>query len=1509
MPTRSHIVTGLVIVSAAAASATCGGGSATDAPAHLHGQVWWGGPVAGATVRAYQLVDGERLALLADDVTGDDGRFDLRADGYEHLLVVADGGRFVEGGATIAIPSGDGLRAIARDVGGGESREVTVSPLTDVLVTLAYARAAAGEPFNTVALPEVDDHLTAHLDFDPGRTPIASLAGPLAAGDAATRHALALRALVELAGRAAADLRVSAQDVSTLALVDNLRLDASSAEARLDGNLDASGAAPLHVGALCPPDAAGARASCRITSNTLRGELAGGVLRYLAADDTTGLARADVLGWVTHLASNDDPALFAGDPPEPADRIAPLVAWRQPADGAALTGAIAIEVTATDDVGVDDLTVTVAAADADPDDPPLTTLVDDDPTPARVAGTLATAALPEGPLVLRAIAHDLDGNRAVATRAVTIDNVHGGTISGLVVKGRVDGATVTIYRYAGGVRGAPLGQGVTAGGGIFTNVALADGYSGPLLIEAGGGGHYDEEAGTATVTLDVADTLRTIVPAYGDGDAPASVIVSPLTSFAVSYRELLAALGEGATVGEQWQRATAALEAWFGVANLRTVAPLLPEQMTTLTAGARYGLVLVGLSELARQASTLGGGDAGSFGLASSSLTVWRGWQQDLADGCWNGRAGLAADAPRIFYGGTQALGDDPTRRALADAIAGYLRSPRNASPFAGVADALPLLDAIATGGGVGAIGRCGAAPGVPGTLAPPTEATAFDQIPPTIAIAPAEDAIVRGSLAIVATATDNLDVRPTLVITAPAALAGQDLDGDPTDADVSATLDTLAVVGAEGAIAITVRAEDDAGVIATATRHLTIDNLPPVIVIDGVLDGGFHPPPRTITFTATDGNLLAVNATLDGLPFASGGAVTGDGPHVLVVTARDRADNVTTAQRAFTLDGVAPTLTLDQPALPSPDALVPVGGVLWTTSAAPTLRGTVSELHLRDVRALVGGAPLATAAVDGATWSLALPGSTIPAASELVLELVARDQADNRTSLTVRLRRDADAPAITLVPTTVADERGDSVTIQPAAGASDPLDLRVLHTHAGAAITLGPPTGCTLGAADAPPRVSKYAYLLDAALPPYAGEVAPANPLTWRFAAADDGIGLEPASVAYRVRDVAADAIVLPWTTLATAIPGSYAVTLHRDGGAGLPSIAQLGTRAGVFELQLRARDRAGHEQVVTRCWQHEPLAAPLAVEVAGPATSGPVGSGKYALAALRLEDATAPHDPVGSQVLSDAPAGVPSGTALVQLAVRNPTTEAVHLTIDLTRPAATYSKITVLGKRTVDSELGTADCGPATDASGDPMPADSSRPWCQTGVPTTLAGTTTPLQSGATTPAYGVRVWEDAGGVLTEISASCPTCNQTAPAGKVRLTVRLPPRPPPVAGVSPPARTFWVVPVVKALVDVRPDGTGPWQELTAGGVVVTGAYTAPVVKRCALALGVSGGHWRCTAKRTATSFNALKSATFAIALPVASQILTSIDGASPTVPPSPANTLRQLAFSGWSTSEPSGL
>ena len=121
---------------------------------------------------------------------------------------------------------------------------------------------------------------------------------------------------------------------------------------------------------------------------------------------------------------------------------------------------------------------------------------------------------------------------------------------------------------------------------------------------------------------------------------------------------------------------------------------------------------------------------------------------------------------------------------------------------------------------------------------------------------------------------------------------------------------------------------------------------------------------------------------------------------------------------------------------------------------------------------------------------------------------------------------------------------------------------------------------------------------------------------------------------------------------------------------------------------------------------------------------------------------------------------------------------------------------------------------------------------------------------------------------------------------------------------------RKFWVMPVVGPLTLVRPGGNGPWTELGAGGVILTGEKTLADIHRCAIGLANVAGRWRCTAKRTATTFNALKSGTFTRPGNVVTTVSVSADGANPVAPPNFVDgPVRSWFFGQWMTAEPSGL
>jgi len=899
----------LLLASVASLSLTCsddaGPIGANDTV--VSGRAFAGGPITDAEVVVYQIetASGLRRGERGRGRTDAGGTFEISLGGTLNSVEIdVIGGSYVDTSTGATVQRGPAvLHGVAFDLTIAEKRaDVAVTPWSHLVYALGESRASVAEEAGRLpALKHARELFTAHLGFDPTQTAIASLTAVAPSATPEVKHALSLAGLSTMAGIAQDD---GFADVTVGSFVDVLDVDARSAEHLFDGNGDR-----LSVTAGCtPPPGCGTRgpgcyASCAVSAHALRAHLGNGIRAYLRAHTETSQTAATLSTWLEGIRTNAEPLLFPAGPAERFDSIGPHIAWITPAtDATMVAGPVAIEVVADDPSGVASLSVLVEGAGLP--------IADTDPSPGRFVGTLDTTLVFDGIATLRATAVDGDGNSSgEPPRTIDINNLLFGTGSGtVVVNGKVAATAVRFYRFDTGVRGALLGEGTTGLDGNFGNVQLADGYSGPLLVEAGGSGTYREDAapaGAPPVALDVTDTLRTIVPNYTDGAAVAMVVVSPLTTFAVSYFGYLRGPGtDGVPVADRWRDASVAIETHFGVANIRTIVPLSPDQMGTLTAAARYGLDLVGLSQTAYNASTQGGGDGGSFPAVMNTLRIVRVLEADISDGCWDGAHG----APLLF-GGTQAPTEDTTRRGLANAIVAYLDDgARNQTPFGGAADVLSLLDDLAHGST--AAGSC-----VGGAVFDDAGGV-FDQQAPTITISPGDGAVVGGVVPVTATASDTLDTRPSLSFTAP--IGTVDLDSDSTDSDATANLSTLPLVPTSGPLVVSLESTDDSGNRGTKTVTWQVDNVAPVVTIGGVVEGAWYGGPITPIVTSTDAHPMSFTLTLDGVPFTSGTPVVTEGRHVLMATARDLVGNVTMRTVTFFVDLTAPTLALASTAPPT---------------------------------------------------------------------------------------------------------------------------------------------------------------------------------------------------------------------------------------------------------------------------------------------------------------------------------------------------------------------------------------------------------------------------------------------------------------------------------------------------------------------------------------------------------------------------------------------------------------
>ena len=289
-----------------------------------------------------------------------------------------------------------------------------------------------------------------------------------------------------------------------------------------------------------------------------------------------------------------------------------------------------------------------------------------------------------------------------------------------------------------------------------------------------------------------------------------------------------------------------------------------------------------------------------------------------------------------------------------------------------------------------------------------PITVTVFnDRTPPVVSIAsPAAGAVLRASVSLSATATDNVGVTGVQF-----RIDGVNLGAEDTAAPYAVSWDTSAA--ANGPHSVTAVARDEAGNVTTsAAVAVTVDNLPPAVAVTSPAPGAAVRGSVAVAATATDSSGVAgVQFRLDGVslgaedtsapysvPWDTAGS--SNGSHTLTAVARDAAGNVATSSTvAVTVDNLAPTVSVTAPA-----AGATVSGTTAVTASASdngTIVGVQFKVDGADVGAEDTTAPYA---IQWTTTSIADGSHTVSA--------VARDAAGNATT----------SPAITVTVANVVE-------------------------------------------------------------------------------------------------------------------------------------------------------------------------------------------------------------------------------------------------------------------------------------------------------------------------------------------------------------------------------------------------------------------------------------------------------------------------------------------------------
>src|SRR5262249_49245743 len=131
----------------------------------------------------------------------------------------------------------------------------------------------------------------------------------------------------------------------------------------------------------------------------------------------------------------------------------------------------------------------------------------------------------------------------------------------------------------------------------------------------------------------------------------------------------------------------------------------------------------------------------------------------------------------------------------------------------------------------------------------------------------------------------------------------------------------TPSVALADGSHTVTVRGTDAAGNIGTGSTTFTVDTQPPVVTVTPVASPINNTTP-SVTFTVT--GATTIQCQIDSgtsapcpSPFTPPAALA-DGSHTITVRGTDAAGNIGTGATTFTVDTVAPVVTVTPVASPT---------------------------------------------------------------------------------------------------------------------------------------------------------------------------------------------------------------------------------------------------------------------------------------------------------------------------------------------------------------------------------------------------------------------------------------------------------------------------------------------------------------------------------------------------------------------------------------------------------------
>ena len=240
-----------------------------------------------------------------------------------------------------------------------------------------------------------------------------------------------------------------------------------------------------------------------------------------------------------------------------------------------------------------------------------------------------------------------------------------GTISGMAVKGPVNGATVTAYAITNGVIGMQVASAITDSSGNFS-MTIGD-YSGPLMLQMSGGTYIDEATG-ATMAMSPGDIMTAVIPSVTSGETITGVQITPLTSMAWAMAKNMA----GGMTGANITAANSSVGAYFMVNDILHTVPMNPVVGGSGSSATQdmknYGMAIAAISQSAKD-----------MGMSSSSSMVTA-MMNDASDGVMNGLMGSTPVVMGGMMGGNSTMSPTAGTSGLATEMAAFIASTMNKS-------------------------------------------------------------------------------------------------------------------------------------------------------------------------------------------------------------------------------------------------------------------------------------------------------------------------------------------------------------------------------------------------------------------------------------------------------------------------------------------------------------------------------------------------------------------------------------------------------------------------------------------------------------------------------------------------------------------------------------------------------------------------------------------------------------------------------------------------------------